>query len=197
MKQQGIPINLEVLKWAMSSAGYTRETEVHEFPKFNDWELGISFPTYSQLEKLAQRYKRPVALFFFPEPPAETPIEKDLRSLTSEDLIHLTPKVRHLFRKAKSFQLSLQELYAGKITEQKNKLTWLKIQFSESIPTLAGKIRGLLGANTAEIERLGSEDEALEFWREKLYEKGIFVFKDAFKDNDVSGFCIYDEEFPI
>ncbi|GAF78910.1 unnamed protein product, partial [marine sediment metagenome] len=32
---------------------------------------------------------------------------------------------------------------------------------------------------------------------EAFYSVGIFVFKDAFREPDYSGFCLFDEEFPI
>lgn len=36
-----------------------------------------------------------------------------------------------------------------------------------------------------------------DMWREKFQSLGIFVFKDAFKDDNFSGFCLYDEVYPI
>ena len=39
--------------------------------------------------------------------------------------------------------------------------------------------------------------EALENWREQVEEKGIFVFKDAFRDDSVDGFCLIHEQFPV
>jgi Zn-dependent peptidase ImmA (M78 family) len=36
-----------------------------------------------------------------------------------------------------------------------------------------------------------------EIYREKFFELGIYVFKDAFKDNNISGLCINDDLFPV
>ena len=38
---------------------------------------------------------------------------------------------------------------------------------------------------------------ALEEWRKVLLRVGVYVFKDSFREPDYSGFCLYDEEFPI
>ncbi|MDC9715011.1 MAG: ImmA/IrrE family metallo-endopeptidase [Gammaproteobacteria bacterium] len=38
---------------------------------------------------------------------------------------------------------------------------------------------------------------AFKAWRNALEKFGIFVFKDAFKDKGFSGFCLYDEVFPV
>lgn len=41
------------------------------------------------------------------------------------------------------------------------------------------------------------DEEALKAWRKTLLDVGIFVFKDAFRVEDYSGFSLYDEVFPI
>ena len=38
---------------------------------------------------------------------------------------------------------------------------------------------------------------ALKHWRETFENNGIFVFKDAFNYDKISGFCLYNKEFPI
>lgn len=37
----------------------------------------------------------------------------------------------------------------------------------------------------------------LERFRDELYKVGIYVFKDSFKDDSVSGLCLFDERFPV
>jgi len=44
---------------------------------------------------------------------------------------------------------------------------------------------------------LKSTEDALKYWRNLLEEHGVFIFKDAFKDDEFSGFCLYDDVFPI
>ena len=68
-------INPDILKWARERSGYTVETIANALSKqisiVNDWESGERALTYVQLETLADKYKRPIAIFFFPEPPEE------------------------------------------------------------------------------------------------------------------------------
>jgi Zn-dependent peptidase ImmA (M78 family) len=40
-------------------------------------------------------------------------------------------------------------------------------------------------------------DTALKNWRRVFFEVGIYVFKDQFRTEAFSGFCLYHEEFPI
>ena len=75
-------INPDILKWARERSGYTVETIAAFLKKdasiVNDWESGERALTYVQLEKLADKYKRPIAIFFFPEPPKEPDIAENL-----------------------------------------------------------------------------------------------------------------------
>ena len=75
-------INPDILKWARERSGYTVEAIAAFLKKdasiVNGWESGERAPTYVQLETLADKYKRPVAIFFFPEPPEEPDIAEHL-----------------------------------------------------------------------------------------------------------------------
>ena len=71
--------------------------------ELDTWERGEASPTYIQLEKLAYKiYKRPIALFFFPEVPEEEIIEQEFRTLPEDALLSIPPWMRYLLRKAKS-----------------------------------------------------------------------------------------------
>lgn len=192
-----IPINPEVLKWARETAGYSLDQLIKSFRKLDVWENGESYPTYGQLEALASKYKRPVVIFFFPFPPDEITVERSLRAVSEEDVHNLSPQVRFLFRKSKMFQLYLKELFSDKRKEQVDKLNWLKGNAQQSPSKLAHDVRTVFKITIEDQSLWESEDQALEGWRTILAQHGIFVFKDAFKDNRVSGFCIYDDLFPI
>jgi transcriptional regulator with XRE-family HTH domain len=197
MLKKGLPIIPEVLKWARESAGYHAVEELNRsFPKLSEWEQGISQPSYLQLEQLAKKYKRPTAVFFFPLPPKELPIEKSLRS-SEVNLYNLSPTIRFLYRKAKVYQIYLQELFSEEYKEQLQKISWLKFETNTSIEDAAKNIRKKLHISLYDQRNWKNTEQALERWRELLAENGVYVFKDAFYNKKVSGFCIYDEIFPI
>jgi transcriptional regulator with XRE-family HTH domain len=192
-----IPINPKVLKWAREVAGFTLGDMLKRYPKYQQWEQGEAQPTYAQLDKLATKLHRPIALFFFPDIPEEEPIEKSLRVVNSEDIKLLTPAVRSLFRKGKVLQLDLKELYADQLGERSKRLEWLSIPEGDySISELATNIRKLFGISTEEQNNWRNRKEALVKWIEILADNGIFVLKGSF-GNNVSGFCVYDEVFPV
>ena len=62
-------IRSDLLKWARERAGDDLNTAIVKIhKKVPQWEKGEDFPTFKQLEKLADRYKVPVAVFFFLTP---------------------------------------------------------------------------------------------------------------------------------
>lgn len=199
MAANKIPINPSVLVWARETSGFDLNeiAKVKSFANLDKWEKGQENPTYSQLEKLAEKYHRPIAIFFFPNPPKEEDIEKSLRALSEEDLATVTPVVRFLFRKAKAFQLSLKELFEGQHELQEQKLFWMKKLREAPISEMTKKVRERINVSVEEQESWKDSNEALQNWRDLLAKNGIFVFKDAFKNPNVSGFCIYDELFPV
>lgn len=192
-----IPINPTILKWARERAGYTIEQLSNKsgFTKFSDWETGASNPTYSQLELIADTLHRPIALFFFPAPPSEEPIEKSLRAMSEEDVENLSPGIRHLFRKAKAFQISLRELWSGETTIQEKRISWLEILRNSKSP--AAQAREFLKIPLVEQRSWQDSEEALKKWRNVLADNGLYIFKDAFRNERIAGFCIYDDVFPI
>ena len=153
-------------------------------------------PTYVQLEKLADKYKRPVALFFFPEPPQEPDFVEQL-ALRHSEIEKLSPKIRLLLRQAYARQLSLMELNTGVNPAEQKIFRALQARLDDSPTELAQQTRIYLDVSVETQVGWSSEREALENWRDHVEEKGVFVFKDAFRDDFIDGFCLFHEQFPV
>lgn len=194
-----IPITPEVLKWARESAGYELEQLASKqgFSKFPEWETGELSPTYPQLEKIAKQLNRPIAIFLFPSPPEEEPIEKSLRAMSQEDIKNLSPEIRKLFKQAKAYQYSLKELWEPEQEQQRKRIRWLTSIGSGSPEELATKARQILNVSIEEQLSWRNSDIALKHWRNVLADNGVYVFKEPFKNDVVAGFCVYDELYPI
>ena len=179
-----IPINPEVLTWARRTAGYKIDDLVanKQFAKIAKWESGDESPSYSQLEKLAEKFHRPIVVFFFPKPPPEEPVEKALRSVSEDSVENLNPVIHYLFRKAKVFQLSLAELFEGQEEIQKYRLSWLTQAGAIESSSFAERIRSILDVSIEEQQSWQGSDDAFKEWRRRLALRGVFVFKDAFKN---------------
>ena len=201
MKEK-IPINPETLKWARESASILIEEVAHKMKKpaevIKDWENGISSPTYIQLEKLAYTiYKRPMALFFFPEPPEEVTPKKSFRTLPESELEELSPLFLRLFRRAQAMQINLEELNDGVNPASQKIFKDLSFKPGDSVETMVKAVRKYLGISIKTQISWKDTDVAFKIWRNSVEENGIFVFKNAFKQDEFSGFCLYDHEFPV
>lgn len=197
-----VAANPAILKWARETSNWPVEVIAKKMGQdvtvIECWESGAGSPTYVQLERLAHElYHRPVALFFFPEPPSEQDPREQFRTLPELEYRSLSPRLVHLVRKAQTMLINLQELADGVNSSQKNILKSVPNPESLSLAESTQTIRQCLGIDLAEQAKWKSTKVAVEQWREALEDCGVFVFKEAFDDDGVSGFCLYDSEFPI
>lgn len=193
-------VNPTILTWAREQSGFSLDdiaTHFKKEPQFiRDWENGISSPSFPQLEKLANKYKRPTALFFFPEPPEEMLISQSFRTLPEQEESYIQLSLRHIIRKAKVMQMNLFELNNGINPAEKLLLHSINVR-NKSIDDVAKELRLLIEIDLEKQRTYKKPEVAFKAWRNALEKFGIFVFKDAFKDDGFSGFCLYDEVFPV
>ena len=196
-------ITPSVLKWARETSGYTEEDVVDHFHAkkvtintVRNWEVGELHPDYSQLKKLSKLYKRPIAIFFFPEAPEEETIEQDFRTLPSIFANKVQPKIRYLIREAKVRLIDLQELHSDNVDISINSL---KAEPEETAEQLAQRFRNILGVSIEEQTSWDNAEVAFKKWQNRIESLGIWIFKKAFfkKNNEYFGFCLYNENFPI
>jgi Zn-dependent peptidase ImmA (M78 family) len=197
MAREGIPINGDVITWARQRAGMSPDEAEKKFPKIAAYEAGDLLPSYPQLEAMATEFRIPVAVFFFPERPSVPPIQETFRTLPDSEFAQLPRRIQYLLRKAKAFQLGLSELTQGR--NPAARLITREVEFTArmSPDTMAARVRSYLGVTLEQQSAWRDDDEALKQWRQTLFSVGIFVFKDAFREERFSGFSLYDEVFPI
>ena len=193
-------INPAIIKWARERSGYTLKEVADSLNKdaetISDWESGTSAPTYAQLEKLADKCKRPIALFFFPEVPEEPDLVNQL-ALRSSEIEKLSPNIRLLLRHAAARQVSLMELNMGVNPAETKIFRDLHAQLDDALAELTRRTRDYLDISVETQASWSNPKEAFEIWRDRIEEKGIFVFKDAFQDDFVDGFSLVHDEFPV
>jgi Zn-dependent peptidase ImmA (M78 family) len=194
-------VNPKIIQWARERARYSLESVAVKFKKdvsvIEKWESGEDFPTYSQLEKLAEIYKRPLALFFFPEPPLEAEEKQEFRTLPDFEIENLAADTIYALRQAKAMQLSLSEINNGINPSTKKIFQDISVSSSDDLRKLAEQIRNYLNVTLEEQLTWNDQETALKKWRSAVEEAGIFIFKRSFKQREISGFCLIDIEFPI
>ena len=210
--REAIPVNPDVLRWARESLQLSQEEVARRMKKtvsdIDAWERGDDAPTYIQLESLAYDiYKRPLALFFFPDIPEEEDVRQSFRTLPEQELQRMPSRILYLLRRAKVFQLNLVELYDGANPASNQILRDLIFAPSVAVPDMADQVRAYLGIDLTEQQSWDDADDALKRWRTVLEDHGVFVFKDSFNppgmkkvdsvESTFSGFCLYDTDFPV
>jgi Zn-dependent peptidase ImmA (M78 family) len=197
MAKEELPVTPGLISWARTRAGLSLREASKTFRHIEEWEAGRRKPTYPQLESLAEAFKVPIAVFFFPDPPEVPEIGETFRTLPETEIDQLPSQIRLLLRKAKAMQLNLSELNAGQNPAER--LITRDLSFDEPVrlPAMARQVREYLKIGLEDQQRWNDDDSALKAWRQALFDVGIYVFKDAFRADEYSGFSIYDELFPL
>lgn len=202
MAEELASVSPKVLAWARTSLGLNTSDVATEIGKdvgiVESWERGDAAPTYSQLEKLAYTiYKRPLALFFLEEPPEEPDTETEFRSFLSFDANRLEKDTHLAIRDAKAKQLYLSEFSDS--SANRETLQWLgqSLQAGANLRQLAIELRDRINVSENKIQSAAKSDDALAIWREAIEDLGIYVFKRAFKQNSLSGFCLSHQRYPL
>lgn len=192
-----LPVTPAVIAWARERAGFSVEEAAKYFRRIDAWESGAAAPSYPQLEQMAEKFKCPVAVFFFPSPPEVPSVEKSFRTIDPKDLAELPRFVRILLRRAQAMQLNLSELNDGRNPSKRFITRDLQFAVDTPVRAIAAALRDYLGVPIEAQMKWQGTDAAMELWRETFAGVGIYVFKDAFHAEKYFGFCLYDEQFPI
>ena len=188
-------INPNILIWCRQVSGVSIDEVAQKFKKIKEWENGEDYPTYSQLQQLCDYYRKPIAICFFPEPPKFKCLTTSFRTISAEiGNVIFDRNIIKLIDEARCMQLNLYEL--NNKTNPRYQL-FLEKHFSQSVSLIADELRSYLNADIHYQKQRRSTSEHFEYWRDKLYEIGIYVFKAAFEDISTSGFCLYDDIFPV
>lgn len=189
-------INGSIIRWARENYNMSIDEAALaigvDISRYLNWENGAEYPTYAKLKKISNVFKKPSAIFFFPEPPELPEIIGDLRTLPDVIVNSFSKNIIVQFEKAKVYQLSLQELYGNKYS-----ILAQRDNFPNNIEQLCNYFRKELAFPIAAQKGRKSTKIVFEIFREKFYDLGIYVFKDAFRDDRVSGICVRDDNFPV
>lgn len=202
MSNRATSLTPQMLTWAREQAGLTISdvaAYAHKDPdEVAAWESGEAWPTYHQLDELSRGlFHRPVALFFLPQPPEEAPAQQEFRTLPDFDVHNLSADTRFAIRQARAYQQSLRDLTSGK--NPCDRRIWQDLRFAatDDIEQCAHRMRDYLGVDLARQASWKSTEQAIAEWRNAVEGVGVFVFKRSFKQREISGFCLTDDEFPI
>ncbi len=187
--------NPAVLSWARRTSGLevddaARKAQVKP-ERVTAWESGQSRPTINQLRRLADIYRRPLAVFFLAVPPPEEPLPSDYRRFTPEAAPRLSPELRAAIRLAQVRRQAILELY-GDLGEEPPRLT-LAAQLGEAPEEVGARLRSALRPQPQTMDARS----VLGAWRTAAEDAGVLVFQaDRIDVAEMRGFSISDRPLP-
>lgn len=114
-KQPKAAIRAAVLVWARETAGFDLSTAAEKLAvdeeKLAAWEVGEEQPSIPQLRKVADLYKRPLAVLYLPEPPLTFKPMQDFRRLPDLGLRRFSPELTFEIRSAQQRRELALELF--------------------------------------------------------------------------------------
>lgn len=195
-------IKPELLEWARTTAGMTPTEAVGklglELTKLQAWESGTDAPSIPQLRKLANLYKRPLAVFYLQEVPVGFMVLRDLRRLPGMGLRRLPSSVMLETRRASQRRALALELLedVGEVPRRFE----LGAQVNERADDVGARVRQALQVSIEDQvrNREATGRASYRLWRERIEQYGVLVFQAMRMDGDeASGFAIYADLLPV
>ena len=191
-----IEIQPELLRWARESIGVKIDDVAHALDVAKQdvvrWESEARPLRLTQLEKLSELYKRPLAAFFLPAVPKEPSLPRDFRKLPDSD--SLSPASRLAIRRARRLRSIAIELAEALKEKPQNKIH--KINTSAQPETVAATAREKLAVPLERQFRWRDSRHALAEWRAAIEKMGVLVFQLPMPLKEVRGFSISEDEYP-
>lgn len=189
--------NPKVLIWARRMAGLQLDDAARKVPtplnRLESWEKGERRPTIRQLRKLADIYKRPLAVFFLAEPPPDESIPSDFRRFDPDAAEPLSPRLRLAIRDARARREATLEL-SDELDESMPQFS-LKATLADDPEEVGKRLRDALTSEAS--PPTGDPRLALNFWRAAAESSGILVFQAEGVDvEEMRGFSISERPLP-
>jgi Zn-dependent peptidase ImmA (M78 family)/transcriptional regulator with XRE-family HTH domain len=190
-----------LLVWAREKAGYSVEQASKrasiKSERLAAWEAGTQKPSFAQLRKLAEIYRRPVALFYLDEPPVRFEAMHDFRRGSSELAgVVASPELSFEIRRAYDRREWALELLTD-IGETPADFT-TQIRLRSNTEEAATQLRHALAITLDKQQAWKSESDAFRGWRSVLERAGVMTFQATeIQTAEARGFAIQAHPLPV
>jgi Zn-dependent peptidase ImmA (M78 family)/DNA-binding XRE family transcriptional regulator len=190
-----------MLVWARETATLTQDEVAKALGvvvgRIQEWEKGEDSPTVNQLRRLAERCKRPLSVFYLPEPPQDFQSLRDFRRLPSARDRRFSPQLAYEVRAAHERRLVALEVLSD-LGEAPAELG-VTAATKDNAELVAGRLRERLGLTVAQQVRLNDHFRS---WRDAIEAAGVLVFVLSGAHHQVEleemrGFAIAEEPLPV
>lgn len=168
-----VPINPDLLDWALKRAGVSADALAGKFPKLREWLTGELAPTLKQLEAFAAATHTAIGLLFLPQPPEEPLPIPDFRTLPEARLSRPSADLLdtiYLCQQRQAWYRDHQHLYGAQ------PLAFVgSTSVTDEVPDVAAEIAHTIGFDLAERRQLPNWSEALRCLIAQIEEAGVLV----------------------
>lgn len=178
MAQVEALVNLAVLRWARESSGLSIEEAATRLKIKMDrliaWEEGTKHLSVPQLRKLAELYKRPIAVFYLSKPPRKFQALKDFRKVDSDQEKH-SPEFLFEVRRTEFRRDAALELHNALGTEPES--FTVQASLGDDPETVGAILRSALSVPPPGHLVWRDQNQSLKAWRTALEQLGVLVFQ--------------------
>jgi len=190
----------DLLVWARTSAGYDVAQAAKKLgarrERIEAWERGKEKPTVAQLRKLAEIYKRPLAVFYLPKPPKSFDAMHDFRRMPGQISGVESPELRVEIRRALYRREIALDLY--KALEESPPELKARAEATEDPEEVAHRMRDLIGVSPNQQRKWKDENEAIRAWRTAIENLGVLVFQARdVEPREMLGFSFAETPLPV
>ncbi len=170
----------ELLRWARESGGFSPQQAAERarvlVERLLSWENGTEKPTVAQLRNLANVYRRPLAVFYLPEPPKTFDALHDFRRLPQSNPRHRwSPELHLAIRRAHLRREVALDLYETLELEIPKFST--RVSLSDDAETAGRLLRESLRVTYEQQVRWRDQWVAFRAWRDAFEVAGVLVFQ--------------------
>ena len=192
-------IRPELLIWARETAGFEMAQAAKKLQvppeRLEEWERGGDRPTMVQFRKLARIYKRPLGVFYLPEPPSDVRPLHDFRRFPGEVAGIQSPELRYEIRRAYSRRELALDLYQA--VGGPPPTFSMDASLSDDPEVVGTAIRDTLGLRYEDQIKWAGWHEPLNVWRSALENASVLVFQATTAAvTEVRGFSIGETPLP-
>jgi Zn-dependent peptidase ImmA (M78 family)/DNA-binding XRE family transcriptional regulator len=190
-----------MLVWARETASLSQEEAAHALTvpveRIQEWERGDDSPTVNQLRRLAERYKRPLSVFYLPEPPQGFQALRDFRRLPGAVDRRFSPQLAYEVRAAYERRLVALDV-SDDIGEEPAQLG-VQARQQDDPEAIAARLRDRLGITLTQQARF---KDPFRGWRDAVEAAGVLVFALSGAHHKVEleemrGFAIAEQPLPV
>lgn len=194
-----VTVQPSVLIWARESVRLSQEEAAKKIgvsvERLQEWEAGASAPTYKQLQLLAEKYKRPVAVLYLPRPPKHYDALKNYRRTLEQAGIELPYELVVEFERVRMQQDVMQEIF--ELDDRPRPTFDLVVRPSMRVETVASSLRAWLSFDLEQQRRWARRKVLVTRLSELIERRGILVAQVQRVAIDVMRGCaLSDHAFP-